>query len=100
MTPTSWTELKDQHLEHMSADERIRYDRTYAEAALAANVGQRIHVACEAEGISQRELARRMCTSPAVDRLESRGVAATLTTLQLVATALDLEGNVELRPSA
>jgi hypothetical protein len=36
----------------------------------------------------------------AIDRHESGGVGATLTTLQRVATALDLEVIVELRPSA
>ena len=55
----------------------------------------------EAAGLSQRELARRMGTSQsAVVRLEGGGVGATLTTLQRVATALGLEVNVELRPSA
>ena len=50
------------------------------------------HHAREAAGLSQRELARRMGTSQAaIDRLESGGVGATLTTLQRVATALGLE---------
>jgi transcriptional regulator with XRE-family HTH domain len=85
----------------MSASERAEYDRAFAEAKLAADVGERIHDAREAAGLSQRELARRMGTSQAaIDRLESGGVGATLTTLQRVATALGLEVNVELRPSA
>jgi transcriptional regulator with XRE-family HTH domain len=66
------------------------------EAQLAAEVGERVHAAREAAGLSQRELARRMGTSQAaIDRLESGGVGATLTTLQRVATALGLEVNVE-----
>ena len=85
----------------MTTLERAEYARAYAEALLAADVGERIHDAREAAGLSQRELARRMGTSQAaIDRLESGGVAATLTTLQRVATALGLEVNVELRPSA
>ena len=45
----------------------------------------------------QRELAARMGTSQAaVARLEAGGVGATLTTLQKVATALDLKVIVEL----
>lgn len=101
MTRTSWTDLKTQKLSAMTADERRAYDRAYAEAQLAAEVGERIHAAREAAGLSQRELARRMGTSQAaIDRLESGGVSATLTTLQRVATALGLEVNVELRPSA
>ncbi|HEX4081925.1 MAG TPA: helix-turn-helix transcriptional regulator [Acidimicrobiales bacterium] len=99
--PKSWTELKTQHLDAMSVDERAEYDRAYAAAALAAEVGERVREAREAAGLSQRELARRMGTSQAaVDRLEAGGVGATLTTLQRVASALGLEVNVELRQSA
>jgi ribosome-binding protein aMBF1 (putative translation factor) len=101
MTRTSWTELKSQKLGAMTADERAEYERAYAEAQLAAEVGARIQVAREAAGMSQRELARRMGTSQAaIDRLESGGVGATLTTLQRVAGALGLTVNVELRPTA
>ena len=89
--PKSWTELKAQRLGAMSAAERVEYDRAYAAAALAAEVGERVREAREAAGLSQRELARRMGTSQAaVDRLEAGGVGATLTTLQRVATALGL----------
>lgn len=101
MTRASWTELKGKKLGAMTAVERTEYDRAYAEARLAADVGERVHAAREAAGLSQRELARRMGTSQAaIDRLESGGVGATLTTLQRVATALGLEVNVELRPTA
>jgi len=99
--PKSWTELKAQRLGAMTTDERAEYDRAYAAAALAAEVGERVREAREAAGFSQRELARRMGTSQAaVDRLEAGGVGATLTTLQRVASALGLEVNVELRQSA
>jgi ribosome-binding protein aMBF1 (putative translation factor) len=101
MTRMSWMDLKDKKLGAMSQAERAEYDQAYAEARLAAEVGEHIHAAREAAGLSQRELARRMGTSQAaVDRLESGGVGATLTTLQRVATALDLEVSIELRPSA
>jgi ribosome-binding protein aMBF1 (putative translation factor) len=101
MTRTSWTELKNRKLSAMTAAEREEYDRVYAETQLAVEVGERIHAAREAAGLSQRELARRMGTSQsAIDRLESGGVGATLTTLQRVATALGLEISVELRPTA
>jgi ribosome-binding protein aMBF1 (putative translation factor) len=99
--PTSWSELKEQRLDAMSASERAEYERAYAAAALAAEVGERVRAAREVAGFSQRELARRMGTSQAaVDRLEAGGVGATLTTLQRVASALGLEVNVELRRSA
>ena len=101
MTRTSWTALKNQKVDTMTAEERVEYDRAYAEAGLAAEVGQRIHDARDTAGLSQRELARRMGTSQAaIDRLESGGVGATITTLQRVATALGLEVSVELRPTA
>ena len=93
--------MKGTRLEAMSDAERAEYERAYAAAALAAEVGERVRAAREAAGLSQRELARRMGTSQAaVDRLESGGVGATLTTLQRVATALGLEVSIELRRSA
>lgn len=93
--------MKTKKFSAMTDEERTEYERAYAEAQLAAEVGERIHAAREAAGLSQREIARRMGTSQAaIDRLESGGVGATLTTLQRVATALGLEVNVELRPSA
>jgi ribosome-binding protein aMBF1 (putative translation factor) len=96
MTRTSWKDLQSKKLSSMTAEERREYDQAYSEAQLAAEVGERIHAAREAAGLSQRELARRMGTSQAaIDRLESGGVGATLTTLQRVATALGLEVNVE-----
>jgi ribosome-binding protein aMBF1 (putative translation factor) len=101
MTPTSWSDLKTKRLSGMTVAQRADYDRAYAEARLAAEVGERIREAREAAGLSQRELARRMGTSQAaIGRLEAGGVGATLTTLQRVATALGLEVNVELRPTA
>ena len=100
MTRTSWTALKNQKVDTMAPEERAEYDRAYAEARLAAEVGPRIHDARETAGLSQREFARRMGTSQAaIDRLESGGVGATITTLQRVATALGLEVSVELRPT-
>jgi transcriptional regulator with XRE-family HTH domain len=85
----------------MTAAERAEYASAYAEAELAAEVGERIRSAREAVGLSQRELARRMGTSQAaIARLEAGGVGATLTTLHRAATALGLEVNIELRPSA
>jgi ribosome-binding protein aMBF1 (putative translation factor) len=101
MTPTSWSDLKTKRLSAMTVAQRAEYDRAYAEARLAAEVGERIREAREAAGLSQRELARRMGTSQAaIGRLEAGRVGATLTTLQRVATALGLEVNVELRPTA
>jgi ribosome-binding protein aMBF1 (putative translation factor) len=92
---------KEKRLDAMSPTERTEYDRAFAEAKLAADVGECIHDAREAAGLSQRELARRMGASEAaINRPESAGVGATLTSLQRVATARGLEVNVALRPSA
>lgn len=101
MSRTSWTALKSERLAVMTDIERAEYEQAYAEARLAAEVGEHIRMAREAAGVSQRELARRMSTSQAaIVRLEAGGVGATLTTLQRVAAALGLEISVELRPSA
>ncbi len=98
---TNWTDLKEKRLSRMTAAERAEYDQAYAEAQLAAEVGERIRTAREAAGLSQRDLASRMGTSQAaIARLEAGGVGATLTTLHRVAVALDLELKVELRPTA
>ncbi|MGH8988325.1 MAG: helix-turn-helix domain-containing protein [Acidimicrobiales bacterium] len=99
--PTSWQDLKTKRLDAMSGPEREEYNRAYAAARLAAEVGERVRQAREAAGISQRELARRMGTSQsAVDRLEAGGVGATLTTLQRVASALGLTVSVDLKETA
>lgn len=101
MTRRSLDDLKNQRLDEMSPNERAAHDAAYAAAKLAAEVGERIRIAREGAGLSQRELARRMGTSQsAIDRLEAGGVGATLTTLQRVAMALGMEISVELRPSA
>ncbi len=100
MTTSDWNSLKAERLAAMTDAEREEYERTYAKAKLASEVGERVRAAREAAGLTQRDLARRVGTSQAViTRLEAGGVGATLTTLQRVATALELEVNVELRPS-
>jgi ribosome-binding protein aMBF1 (putative translation factor) len=96
MTRSTWTDVRASKLEAMTSDERRDYERGYAEARLAAEVGERVRAAREQAGISQRELARRMGTSQAaVARLEAGGVGATLTTLQRAATALGMELQVD-----
>jgi transcriptional regulator with XRE-family HTH domain len=85
----------------MTPEERAEYDRAYAAAKVATEVGERVRAAREEAGLSQRELAVRMGTSQAaVARLEAGGVGATLTTLHRVASALGLDLSIELRPSA
>lgn len=101
MSRSNWNDLKEDRLAGMTAEERRSYDGGYSEAMLASEVGEQIRHQREKAGLSQRELAHRMGTSQAaIARLEAGGVGATLTTLQRVATALGLEVNIELRPSA
>ena len=64
---------------------------------LALDVGEKVRNAREAAGLGQRQLAARLETSEAaVASLEAGDVGATLTTLQKVATALDLRIIIEL----
>ena len=98
MSRTNLNELRDRRLGRMTVAERADFDATYAAAKLALSVGEQVRDAREAAGLSQRALASRMGTSQAsIARLESGGVGSTLTTLQRVATALDLEVSVNLR---
>ncbi len=93
-------ELKSRRLAAMSDDERADFEETYDATRLALEVGERVRDAREAAGLSQRELAARMGTSQAaVARLEAGGTGATITTLQKVASALDLTVSIELTPA-
>ncbi len=97
MARTTINELTQRRLDAMSATERASFARTYEATRLAVEVGDQVRDAREATGLNQRELAARMGTSQAaVARLEAGGVGATLTTLQKVATALDLKVTVKL----
>jgi ribosome-binding protein aMBF1 (putative translation factor) len=101
MARTTINDLKARRLDQMSAAERSEFDATYAATKLALEVGDQVRDAREAAGLTQRELASRMGTSQAaIARLEAGGVGATLTTLQKVATALNLEVAVLLRPAS
>lgn len=97
MTRSTIDEVKQRRLAAMTSTERAEFDEAYEAARLALDVGDRIREAREAAGLTQRDLATRMGTSQAaVARLEAGGTAATLTTLQKVAAALDLKVTVEL----
>ena len=101
MARTTLNEMKTRRLEQMSTAERAEFDATYAAKKLALEVGEQVRDARETAGLSQRELASRMGTSQAaIARLEAGGVGATLTTLQKVATALQLEVSVLLLPAS
>jgi ribosome-binding protein aMBF1 (putative translation factor) len=100
MARTTINDLKARRLDQMSAAERAEFDATYAATRLALEVGEQVRDARETAGLTQRELASRMGTSQAaIARFEAGGVGATLKTLQKVATALNLEVAVLLRPA-
>lgn len=101
MSRVTIDELKNRRLAAMSDEERVEFDQAYEASRLAIEVGEKVRDAREAAGLSQRDLAARMGTSQAaVARLEAGGVGATLTTLQKVASALDLTISVELSGTA
>jgi ribosome-binding protein aMBF1 (putative translation factor) len=95
MTRTTMRELHERRLASMTAQQREDFDHSYRQATLAARVGEIVRDAREAAGLSQRELALRMSTSqPVVARIEAGHVAATLTSLQKIADALNGDINI------
>ena len=100
MARTTIEELKQNRLAAITADEHAVFDETYGPGRLALNVGNKVRGAREVAGLSQQALAARMGTSQAaVARLEAGDVRARLTTLQKVASALDLRLIIELSPA-
>ena len=96
MARTTIEELKKNRLATMTADQRAVFDETYEAGRLALNVGEKVRGAREVAGLSREELAARMGTSQAaVARLEAGDVRARLTTLQRVATAMNLTVSIE-----
>jgi ribosome-binding protein aMBF1 (putative translation factor) len=97
MARTTIEELRTNRLAAMSAEERAMFDATCEVTSLAVDVGEKVRNAREAAGLGQRQLAAHLGTSEAaVARLEAGDVGATLTTLQKVATALDVRIIIEL----
>jgi ribosome-binding protein aMBF1 (putative translation factor) len=93
---TKFIDIANGKIAAMTAAERAAFDEAYAATKLALVVGEQIRDAREAAGLSQRDLASRMGTSQAaVARLEAGGVGSTLTTLQKVADALNLNVAIE-----
>ena len=100
MGHTKWTDLKERHLAAMSPEQRSRSEAAQAAMRLAFDVGEKVRDARERAGLSQRELATRMGASQStVVRLEAGGASVTLTTLQKVASALDLNVTVKFDDS-
>src|SRR5207247_6183023 len=82
MTRTTWTQMGEGRRKAMNQAEQAEYDRAYAEARIAADVGKRIRAARETAGLSQRELAARIGTRQVVvARLTADGGGTTSTNL-------------------
>lgn len=101
MARTTWSELKNERLAGMTAEQRESFDAAYEAASLAERVGESVRAAREAAGLSQRELARRAGTTQAViSRIEMGSVGATLTTLNRIAGSLGVDLEVSFRMRA
>lgn len=95
MTRTTMAQLHQRRLASMTGEQRQAFEHTYRQATLAARVGEIVRDAREAAGLTQRELAQRMSTSqPVIARIEAGHVAATLTSLQRIADALNGDINI------
>jgi ribosome-binding protein aMBF1 (putative translation factor) len=98
MTRRTWQEIKTERLASMTPAQRATFDAAYEESSLAAQVGEQIRDARENAGISQRELARRIGSTQAViSRIEAGSVGATLTSLQKIASSLEVDLEVSFR---
>jgi ribosome-binding protein aMBF1 (putative translation factor) len=101
MSRITFDELNKRCLAGMTTAERREFDATYAAAKLESSVGEQVRDAREAAGLSQGALASRTGTSQAaIARLEAGGVELTLTALQRVASALELEVSVTFKPAS
>ena len=90
-------DLRARRLAGLSSKDRAEFDAGYEGARLAIEVGEQVRRAREAAELTQRELATRVGTSQAaIARLEAGSTAPTLTTLQKVASVLELDISVEL----
>ncbi len=88
--------IANRKLSDMNAAERAEYDAGREATELAFRLGDAIRGLREAAGLSQRALALRMRTSQSqVARIEAGMVAATLTTLQRAARALNVVLSVD-----
>ena len=96
MERATMNDLRARRLAGLSSKDRAEFDAAYERARLAIEVGEQVR-AREAAELTQRELATRVGTSQAaIARLEAGSTAPTLTTLQKVASVLELDISVEL----
>ena len=83
--------LEDVRREHPIED-RVAYDRAYAEADLAGRLAEIVYRLRTTAGLTQTELARRMgTTQSAVARVEGGGSTPTLDLLDRVGRAVGAE---------
>ncbi len=91
MNRSTIDQIAERRLDEMNTEDRYAFEQGRQAVELAFRIGNSIRQLREAAGLSQRALARRMGTSQAqVARVEAGMVAATLSTLQRAAQALDV----------
>ena len=91
MSRSTIDQITERRLGNMRRDELSEYHEGRQAVELAFRIGCSIRELRESAGLSQRALAQRMGTSQAqVARVEAGMVAATLSTLQRAAQALDV----------
>ena len=91
MSRSTIDQITERRLNDMRPDELAEYEEGRQAVELAFRIGSSIRELRESAGLSQRALAQRMGTSQAqVARVEAGMVAATLSTLQRAAQALDV----------
>jgi len=101
MARTTMRALDERRFAAMTPEQRVTFDAAYKEATLAARVGEMVRDAREAAGLSQRGLAARMGTSqPVVARIEAGHVGATLTSLQKIADALNIDIEISFKAAS
>jgi ribosome-binding protein aMBF1 (putative translation factor) len=95
MTRVTINEMTVNRLAVASPDERAAFNQAHESTRLALGIGEKLRDAREAAGLSQRDLAARVgIGQAALARVEAGHVAATLTTIQKVATELGLRVTV------
>ena len=88
----TWTELRATRL----SEPEVR--QAYEAAQRAFQIGEEVRRLRTERGLSQQELAKRMGLSQSVvARLEAGGVEPRLSTLDRVASALDVELDIRFR---
>ncbi|MGW6557929.1 helix-turn-helix domain-containing protein [Streptomyces hydrogenans] len=96
MNHSKWRSARSQRL---TPAERTEYEKAYAEAELALDLGQMVYDRRTELGLTQTELAQRAgMKQPAISRIEGGGTVPTVPLLRRLADALDADLNISFSP--